>query len=90
MRSILVLCLLIPLCAAANAATLHHHRTRHNVIIRPNVASSFAAIPGFAYPGFAYRPPPPVVHYEDTPTYDDPSKFGGPTALPVIDAPAFE
>ena len=85
MRSVLVLCLLIPLCAAANAATLHHHRTRHNVIIRLSVASSFAAIPGFAY-----RPPPPVVHYEDTPTYDDPSKFGGPTALPVIGAPAFE
>jgi hypothetical protein len=78
MRSFLVLGLLMTMCASANAATVHHHRTRHHVIIRPSVASSFAAVPGFAY-----TPPPPVVHYEDTPTYDDPSKFGGPTALPV-------
>ena len=44
----------------------------HHVIIRPGVISSFAAIPGRAY-----APPRPPVHYDDTPSYDDPSKFGG-------------
>jgi hypothetical protein len=78
MRSILVLGLLVTLCASANAATLHHHRTRHHVVIPPGVASSFAAIPGRTY-----APPQPAVHYDDTPSYNDPSKFGGPEALPI-------
>jgi hypothetical protein len=78
MRSVLVLGLLMTLCAAANAATLHHHHTRHHVIIPSSVASSFAAVPGWANAS-----PPPAIRYEDTPSYDDPSKFGGPTALPV-------
>jgi hypothetical protein len=72
MRSILVLGLLMTLCASANAATLHHHRTRHHVVIPPGVASSYAAIPGWTY-----APPPPAVRYDDTPSYNDPSKWGG-------------
>ena len=78
MRSILVLSLLMTLCASANAATLHHHRTRHHVVIPPGVASSFAAVPGRSY-----APPPPAIHYNDTPCYNDPSKSGSETALPI-------
>ena len=76
MRSILVLGLLMTLCASANAATLHHHRTRHHVVISPGVASSFDAVPGWTSPA-------PAVHYDDTPSYNDPSKYGGPAALPI-------
>jgi hypothetical protein len=72
MRYVLGLGLLITLCASANAATVHHSHTHHDVIIRLGVISSFAAIPGRAY-----APPRPPVHYDDTPSYDDPSKFGG-------------
>src|SRR6266436_3849447 len=78
MRSILVLGLLMTLCASANAATLHHYRTRHYVVIPPSVASSFAAVPGWTY-----APPRPAVQYDDTPSYNDPSKSGGETALPI-------
>ena len=72
MRYVLGLGLLITLCASVDAATMHHSRTHHHVIIRPGVTSSFAA-----FPGLAYAPPRPQVHYDDTPSYDDPSKFGG-------------
>jgi hypothetical protein len=78
MRSILVLGLLMTLCASANAATLHHHRTRHHVVLPPGVASSFAAVPRWTY-----APPSPAVHYDDTPSYNDPSKSGGEAALPI-------
>jgi hypothetical protein len=71
MRSILILGLFMTLCASANAATLHHHRTRHHVVLPPGVASSFDAVPG------TYAPPPPAGRYDDTPSYNDPSKRGG-------------
>jgi len=73
MRNFLTLGLLITLSASADAATLHHYRTRHHVIVRPGLNSSFAAVPGWAYA----RPAPPV-QYDDTPSYNDPSKLGGP------------
>lgn len=38
MRSIVAVGLLIALCTSANAATMHHSRTRHHVIIAPGVA----------------------------------------------------
>ena len=72
MRSFLALGLLITLCASANAATVQHSRTHHLFFIPPNVALSFAAIPG--------RPP---IRYNDIPSYNDPSRFGGGEALPV-------
>jgi hypothetical protein len=37
-------------------AKLHHYRTRHHVIVRPDLNSSFAAFPGRAYA----RPAPPA------------------------------
>jgi hypothetical protein len=72
MRFFLALCLLITLCASARAATMHHSR---HVIVRPSQ--------GDAAPGWAYAALRPPIHYDDTPSYDDPSKFGGGTALPV-------
>ena len=68
MRSALALGLSVALGASAEAATMHHHRTRHHVIIPPNVASSFAAVPGWASA--------PPAHYDNTPSYNDPSKNG--------------
>jgi hypothetical protein len=67
-----------PLCASANADTLHHRRARHHVVIPPGVASSFASVPGGTY-----APHPSAFPYNDAPSYNDPSKFGGSTALPI-------
>src|SRR5258706_6526434 len=67
-------CVLFWPCASASAATVHHSEPRH-VIVRPSQ--------GYAVPGWAYAAPRPPVHYGDTPSYDDPSKFGGGEALPV-------
>jgi len=72
MRSFLALGLLITLRASASAATMHHSR---HVIVRPSQ--------GYAIPGWAYAAPQPPLRYDDTPSYDDPSKFGGDPALPV-------
>ena len=64
MRSFLALGLLITLCASASAATTHHLR---HVIVRSSQ--------GYAVPGWAYAAPRPV-HYDDAPSYNDPSKSG--------------
>ena len=61
MRSVLILGFLIALCASANAARVHHPKPRH-VIVHP----SQGADPHF----------PPVLQ-DQTPSYNDPSKFGG-------------
>jgi hypothetical protein len=66
MRSFLALGLLITLCASASAATVHH--SRRHVIVHPGES-------------WAYAGPRPPVHYDDTPSYDDPSKYGGSAAL---------
>ena len=83
MRSILVLGLLMILCASANAATLHH-RTRHHVVIPAGVASSFAAVPDGAR---IYRddsvPGGLRTDHDDPPSYNDPSKSGSETGLPI-------
>jgi hypothetical protein len=68
MRSFLVLGLLITLCASASAATVHH--SRHHVMVDSSQS-------------WAYAPPRPPVDYDDTPSYNDPSKFGGSAALPA-------
>jgi hypothetical protein len=57
--------LLITLCGSANAATVHSSKPRH--------------VQGLS---FHYAVPPPALfHYDDTPSYNDPSKYGGGTAL---------
>jgi hypothetical protein len=72
MRSFLASGLLITLCASASAATMHHAR---HVIVRPSQ--------GHAVLRSAYAVARPPIHYDDNPSYDDPSKFGGDAALPV-------
>ncbi len=61
MRPVVALGLLIALSASADAARVHHAKPRH-VIARP----SQPVDPRF----------PPVLQ-DQTPRYDDPSKFGG-------------
>lgn len=72
MRSVLVLGLLIAVSASAQAATAHHHYTRHHIFISPRVASSYAAVPGWGF-----KTPRPSIRYDDVPSYNDPSKYGG-------------
>ena len=55
------------------AAALHPARNHHDA---GGVARSWAAAP---------RPP---VHCDDTPGYDDPSKFGGETAPETLNPPS--
>ena len=66
MRSLLALGLLIALCGSANAATVHHTRKQQHVSVRHG---------NILRHSFGFVVPP--VHYDDTPSYNDPSKFGG-------------
>jgi len=68
MRTFLAIGLLITLCVSASAATLHH--PRYHVMVHSDQ-------------GWAYAAPRPSVHYDDTPSYNDPSKYGGSAALPA-------
>ena len=75
MRSILVvLGLLIALSTSADAATMHHSKTRHH--LSPNVASSFNFVPSWAYERTAPSPP---TYNEPGPAYNDPgpNNLGG-------------
>jgi hypothetical protein len=82
MRAVLALGLLIALCASASAARVHHFKPRH-VIVRPSQRlPSGSDIPGWAYapprsPAYRVYAQPRPDPYDDTPRYDDPSKFGG-------------
>jgi hypothetical protein len=78
MRAGLALCLLIALCASANAAPRGYAKSRH-VIVRPGQA----VIPSYVTPSGArvYRddsvPGGLRTDYDAPPSYNDPSKFGG-------------
>src|SRR3954452_6989263 len=72
MRSVLALCLLVALCASAAAAKLHHGKPR-NVIARPSQNENARF--------------PPVLR-DQTPRYDDPSKFGGGCSCTAAQASA--
>ncbi len=62
-RYVLALGLLIGFCGSAGAATVHPLRPRHLILHHSHsVISRFVV----TMPG-----------YDDTPRYDDPSKFGG-------------
>jgi hypothetical protein len=71
MRFVLALGVLIALCASANAARVHHPKSRH-VILR----NSMDAMPGFVAPAARNFVAPPL-RFDDTPSYNDPSKWGG-------------
>lgn len=78
MRSVLALCLLMALCASANAAAKGHHAKSRHIIVRPNQT----VIPDYATPAGAriHRddsvPGGLRTDHDDPPAYDDPSKFG--------------
>jgi hypothetical protein len=74
MRSILGLGLLIALSSSADAATVHHIRRHHHLILRSDLASSSAYLRGRTY---TLPWPMPMGGYHDIPSYNDPSKFGG-------------
>jgi hypothetical protein len=79
---ILALGLSIILCASGEAAVLHHARARHLTVHRSqDVIRSFNrsqdAVPGFADPARTGKAIWPPVLEDQTPSYDDPSKFGG-------------
>jgi hypothetical protein len=74
MRYVLGFGILIAVVASAEAATVHRSGVRHHVVLPAGVASSFAAVPGGAY-----AMPQPRLRYDDVPSYNDPSKFGGQT-----------
>jgi hypothetical protein len=79
MRSALAICLLIGLCASANAAARGHHAISRHVIVRPTQG----AIPSYVTPYGVriYRddsvPGGLRTDHDDPPAYDDPSKFSG-------------
>ena len=74
MRSVLALGLLIALCASANAATVHHSKSRHHVSVR----HAYGMVPRFVVrPSQGFDPRFPPVLQDQTPSYNDPSKFGG-------------
>ena len=79
MRSLLAVGLLMTLCASASAATVHH--PRHHVITRQDVITRQAF--DYAVPRWAHAAAGLSVRYDDTPRYDDPSRFGGGEALPI-------
>ena len=68
MRSVFALGLLIGLCAPVSAATVHHPRTHHHVIVRP---SQSVVVP----PGYKFHSYPPIPPEENRNL--DPSTFGG-------------
>ena len=72
MRAVLALGLLIALCASADAARVHHSKPR-NVIVGPSQGVG----PRFVRPGQSVDPRFPPVLQDQTPSYNDPSKFGG-------------
>ena len=79
MRFGLASCLLIALCADANAAATGHHAKSGHIVVRPRRAG----IPSYVTPGGAriYRddsvPGGLRTDHDDPPAYNDPSKFGG-------------
>ena len=78
MRSVTVFCLLTALCASADAATAHRSKPLH-VIVRDKRGLSL----GFTAPGWTVERARPPIHYRQTPSYDDPSKYGGGEAKPI-------
>jgi hypothetical protein len=74
--------LLVMLPATGNAAVLHHSRSRHVGVHRSeDMMRSFNRSqepnPGFGAPARAGQAIWPPVLEDQTPAYDDPSKFGG-------------
>jgi hypothetical protein len=72
MRAFLALSLLMAVCTSANAAGVHRKQPQLT-----SLAVSSQGLVARPVPGWAYAAPRPDVRYDDTPSYNDPSKFGG-------------
>ncbi len=72
MRAFLALGLLVVMWASVGAAPAHHTKPRLRSPSIPN--HGFVGRP---IPGWSYAAPRPDIRYDDTPSYNDPSKFGG-------------
>jgi hypothetical protein len=72
LTTVLALGVSIALCASAQAAALHHAKSRHSSFYR-----SRDEAPRFAAPARTVDPRFPPVLEDQTPRYDDPSKLGG-------------
>jgi hypothetical protein len=72
MRAVLALGLLMAAWASASAAPAH--RVKPRVRSPPVSSHDFVARP---IPGWDYAVPRPDLRFNDTPSYNDPSKFGG-------------
>jgi len=77
MRYFLALGLLIISCVTAIAAPVHH---RQQAALHHGHHGSNYAAPDWLG---AYAGPRSQVPYNDAPSYNDPSKFGGDEALPI-------
>jgi hypothetical protein len=73
MRTLLTVGFLISLTACASAAPIRGTHT-HRVVAHHGQAVSLG---DFAVPREAYAAPRPPINFNDTPSYNDPSKFGG-------------
>ena len=71
MRIVLGLGLLLSLCAFADAATVHRARAPH--VLHPGEIVK----PRFDRPRQSPNPNDPPVLMDQTPSYNDPSRFGG-------------
>jgi hypothetical protein len=74
MRSLLTVGFLISLTACASAAPIHGAHARHRAVAHHEPVVSLG---DFVIPRGAYAGPRPPISYNDTPSYNDPSKFGG-------------
>ena len=77
---------LAPLLTSAcvySAATPAHAETARHSSMRHVVRLDQGLTLGPTVSGRAYARPRPPIHYHHTPSYDDPSKFGGGEALPI-------
>lgn len=72
LTTVLALGLSIAFCASAQAAPSRHVKPRHTIVHHGR-----NAVPGFAAPVRSVDPRFPPVLEDQTPRYDDPSKFGG-------------
>ena len=72
MRPALALGLLLAFCTSAGAARLHNARAERAIVLPRQTLE-----PHFARPRQSPNPKDPPVLMDQTPDYDDPSKFGG-------------
>ena len=79
MRSVLALCMLIALCASANAAATRQHGQSRPAVSRPGPAVPSGTVTPRGARVFRDNSVPGGwrTDHDDPPAYNDPSKFGG-------------